>query len=102
MMTTSQLADKFYQARTIRLSCIRETDVKNPLIKRQMFSLGADNRMMYFETWRGTMKVHRMAVWNTKTWDWLFIPDTFEEMNVDDKAILDEYAEYIGIPYIED
>lgn len=51
--------------------------------------------MMYFETWRGTMKVHRMAVWNTKTWDWLFIPDTFEELSDQEREVIQEYSDVL-------
>ena len=99
---TRLLVDGQLHPNAVRLDCIRETDVKNPLIKRQIFSLGSASRLMYFETWRGTNKVHKMAVWDRRTWDWLFVPSDIEQMNVEDKAILDEYAEYVGIPYIED
>lgn len=87
----------FLNARTIRLDCISERDMKNPLLKRRIVSLGGDNRLMYFETWRGTNTVHKMAVWNPNTWNWLYIPEHMDELSPKDQDVLVDYAKRLGI-----
>lgn len=53
--------------------------------------------MMYFEVWRSTHQIHKMAIWDITDWKWLYIPESFDELSFDERAILDDYANRLGL-----
>lgn len=57
--------------------------------------------MMYFEVYRATHKIHKMALWDTEKWTWTFIPERFEQLSTDQRAILDDYATRLGLSTTE-
>lgn len=57
--------------------------------------------MMYFEVYRATRKIHKMALWDTEKWTWTFIPERFEQLSTDQRAILDDYATRLGLSTTE-
>lgn len=91
----------FFNAGLIGMDCLPERDTKHPLLKKKMFSLGGDMRMMYFEVWRATHQIRKMAIWDTTTWKWLYIPERFDQLSTDQRAILDDYATRLGLSTTE-
>jgi len=53
--------------------------------------------MMYFEVYRATHKIHKMALWDTDNWKWTYIPERLDKLSAKQRAIVDDYAHRLGL-----